>query len=65
MFIKILSDTDLLVLESEGHRGGVVGEVDVVDRVRSAVTPVSDDNLLTVLCSYCVLPLVGASVLLL
>jgi hypothetical protein len=52
MLFKILSHTNLLILECEGHSDGTVSEVHVVDGVRSAVTPVGNDDLLAILRSH-------------
>jgi hypothetical protein len=65
MFFEILGNTDFLVLESESHSGGAVAEVHVGDGVRSAVTPVSNDDLLSVFCSHGCLPLFDIMIILL
>lgn len=65
MFFEILCNTDLFSFEVKGHSGGVVGEVHIVHSVGSAVAPVGNDNLLSVLCFHSCLVLLVVSVLLL
>lgn len=46
--VEVLRDGDLFFLEHECHRLGVMVKVDVVNRIRPSVTPISYDYLLTI-----------------